>query len=143
MKFYALTTATGGVEIMQVVPGAKVEECLAKRVPGHHAEIVSCREIDPKDIPQDRTFRDAWTPSLTVDMAKARNIWRDRMRRARTPKLAALDVEYQRADEAGDILKKRDVAARKQALRDVTNDPRIDAAQTPEALKAVWPDVLG
>ena len=34
------------------------------------------------------------------------------------------------------------VAARKQALRDVTADPAIEAARTPEELKGVWPEVL-
>ena len=57
-------------------------------------------------------------------------------------KLAALDVEYQHADERGDVAEKARIAAKKQALRDVTADPAIEAAQTPEALKAVWPDIL-
>ena len=121
---------------------AKPEEIIAKRAAGS-PQVLSWREIDPKDLPQDRTFRNAWKPDLTVDMAKARDIWRDKMRRARAPKLAELDIEYQRADEAADVVRKRDVARRKQALRDVTKDPRIEAASTPEALKAVWPEGLG
>jgi hypothetical protein len=39
----------------------------------------------------------------------------------------------------GDKAKKADVSRAKQALRDVTDDPEIEAATTPEALKAVWP----
>lgn len=34
------------------------------------------------------------------------------------------------------------IAAKKQALRDVTADPAIEAALTPEALKAAWPEAL-
>lgn len=95
--------------------------------------------------PTDRTFRNAWKGNgseIVVDMGKARSLWRDRMREARAPKLAKLDVEYQKADEAGDAQRKTQIAAQKQALRDVTADPSIEAAKTPEDLKAVWPVVL-
>lgn len=97
------------------------------------------------DLPKDHTFRDAWKLDgnrVSIDMPKSREIHRGRLREARASKLAALDVEYQRADETGDANRKRDVAARKQALRDVTADPRIEAAKTPEELKAVWPEIL-
>jgi|GEM_PF-1089096 len=95
--------------------------------------------------PADRTFRNAWVldgDKIGHDMGKAREIHRERMRAARAPKLAALDVDYQRADEGGKGEDKARIAAKKQALRDVTKDPAIDAATTPEQLKAVWPAVL-
>lgn len=98
--------------------------------------------VETDDIPTDRTFRNAWKQDgrkIIHDMDKCREIHRDRLRAARAPMLAALDVEYQRADEASDGQKKKDVAARKQALRDVTSHPDIDAAQTVDDLKAVWP----
>lgn len=77
---------------------------------------------------------------ITIDMTKARNIHRDRMRAARAPKLAALDVAFQRALETGgDTVS---IVAQKQALRDVTANPEIEAAQTPDDLKKVWPDLL-
>ena len=56
--------------------------------------------------------------------------------------MAALDIDYQRADEAADVARKREVVRRKQALRDVTDDPAIEAAQTPEELKAAIPAAL-
>ncbi len=93
----------------------------------------------------DTTFRDAWIldgDRIVHDMDKARAIHRDRMRAARAPLLAALDVAYQRADEQSDAAAKPSVAARKQALRDVTTDPAIAEAASPEALKAVWPEIL-
>jgi hypothetical protein len=107
-------------------------------------EWVSWRRVDEANIP-DRDFRDAWQfdgSAIVHDMAKARAIHRDRMRAARVPLLAALDIAYQRADEVGDTAGKADVAARKQALRDVTADPAIAAATTPAALRAVWPEIL-
>jgi hypothetical protein len=81
--------------------------------------------------------------SITVNMSKARDLHRDRLRRLRAPKLAALDVAFIRAMETNDSGRLKDIAAQKQALRDVTADPRIDAAATPEALSAVVPEVLG
>jgi hypothetical protein len=108
---------------------------------------VSFRTMPCSAIPQDRYFRNAWCdvspePIIDLDMDKARAIHKDRLRARRAPMLAQLDVDYQRADEQGDKKKKRDIAARKQALRDVTDDPAIAAATTPEALKNVIPSAL-
>jgi hypothetical protein len=111
----------------------------------HVGEYLSHHLIDEADIPADRTFRNAWaSDGLTIvhDMGKARGIHREVMRRARAAQLAALDIAYSRADETGDEAGKAAIAAQKQALRNVTADPRIDAAQTPAELKAVWPEVL-
>jgi hypothetical protein len=92
--------------------------------------------------PVDRTFRDAWKRDLSVDMGKAVEIHKTTLRDLRAPKLAALDVEFIKAVEVGDAKKQKDISDKKQALRDVTSDPRITAAQTPEELKAVIPDAL-
>ena len=79
-----------------------------------------------------------------IDMAKAREIHKNNIRNARTPKLAELDIEYQRADETNDISKKSEIAAKKQALRDAPADSGIDAASDVNALKAQWKtDILG
>lgn len=109
--------------------------------------VVSWREIPLAGIPADRTFREAWcdvTPAaqVDVDMVRAREIHRNHLRTLRAPKLAALDVDYQRADELGDTKLKQEIARRKQTLREITDDPAIEAAQTPEELKAVIPAVL-
>jgi len=79
---------------------------------------------------------------ITVDMTKAREIKRDMVRAERKPLLEKLDVEYMRAQEAKDTALQQEIAAKKQALRDVTADPAIDAATTPDELKAVRPSVL-
>lgn len=95
-------------------------------------------EVVPTDtIPSDRTFRNAWKRDLTVDMPKAREIVKAKLRVDRAPLLAALDVEYMRALEQGDKATEADVVARKQALRDATDDPAIVDAKTPEDLKAI------
>jgi hypothetical protein len=108
-------------------------------VPKHAVKVLV---VDSRNLPTDYTFHGAWKldgAHITTDMPKARDIHRRRLRAARGPMLAMLDVEYQRADEGEDMGKKREIAARKQKLRDVTSHPDIEAAQTPEELSRVWP----
>lgn len=100
-------------------------------------------DADSVDAPADRTYRGAWVNSgarIVVDMEKARDIHRDNLRRDRAPLLEALDVQFMRALEQGNPT--AGIAAQKQRLRDITSDPRIDAAATPDALAAVTLDVL-
>tara|TARA_R100001224_G_scaffold23241_1_gene12228 strand:- start:233 stop:499 length:267 start_codon:yes stop_codon:yes gene_type:complete len=79
-----------------------------------------------------------------IDMVKAREIHKNNIRTARTPKLAELDIEFQKAIETDDSSKKSEVAAKKQALRDAPADPSIAAASDAAALKAQWKtDILG
>ena len=55
-----------------------------------------------------------------VDMAKAREIHKNNIRAARTPKLAELDIEFQKALETG--ASTTDIVSKKQALRDAPAD---------------------
>ena len=71
-----------------------------------------------------------------VDMAKAREIHKTNIRKAREPKLAELDVEFQKALETG--ASTTDIVAKKQALRDAPADSGIAAASDTDALKAQW-----
>jgi len=77
--------------------------------------------------------------TITVSMTKAKDIWRDKIREDRKPKLAELDVQYMRAVENDDATEKAAIATKKQTLRDATADSRIDAATTPDELKLVDP----
>ena len=79
---------------------------------------------------------------IQINMDKARSIKKDMIRAERAPKLEALDVEFMRAVESGDAAKQTEVASKKQALRDATDDPSIASASTPEELKAVVPSAL-
>lgn len=76
---------------------------------------------------------------ITVNMDKAREIKKDMIRAERKPKLEALDVEFMRAVEQDDTDAQATIAAKKQALRDATDDPAIANATTPDELKAVIP----
>jgi len=77
-----------------------------------------------------------------VDMAKAREIHKDKIRAARAEKFKELDVEFTKALEAGTST--TDIAAKRQALRDAPADSGIDSAADTDALKAQWKtDILG
>ena len=77
-----------------------------------------------------------------IDMAKAREIHKTNIRIAREPKLAELDIEFQKAQETGSST--TDIVAKKQALRDAPADSGIAAASDTDALKAQWKtDILG
>ena len=73
---------------------------------------------------------------IKIDMAKAREIHKTNIREARTPKLAELDIEFQKALETG--ASTTDIVAKKQALRDAPADSDIDAATDDTGLKAQW-----
>lgn len=126
----------GGIEFEREPTPENVNFEIAKA----NFKCTSWRIIDQSELPS-RQFRDAWRDNqdhIGHDMPKCREIHRQRLRKQRAPLLAELDVEYMRADESGiSQLKKRDIASRKQALRDITADPRIDSAETPEDLLLV------
>ena len=93
-------------------------------------------------IPAERTFRGAWeanadTGVISVDMAAAKEIWRDKIRQARIEPLAALDTAYMKALETG--ADTAQIISDKQALRDAPSLASIDAATTPDELKAIQP----
>ena len=77
-----------------------------------------------------------------IDMAKAREIHKTNIRIARTPKLAELDIEFQKALETSADTSA--IVSKKQALRDAPADSEIAAAKDIDALKAQWKtNILG
>lgn len=116
-----------------------LEELAAKDVPENAEWCI----ISFEEIPRDNIFRGAWkleSDTIKIDVPKAKTIWRNKFRVVRKPLLAALDVEFMRAVEVGDASLQREIAAKKQALRDVTS---IELPDTPEDIKATWPSILG
>lgn len=101
--------------------------------------------VDAAAAPEDRVFRDAWIiveDVIKVDMATAREIHRDRLRGERAPLLQGLDAAYMQALERGQTEDMQAISAQKKKLRDVTEDPRIAAASTPDELKALTLEIL-
>ena len=81
---------------------------------------------------------------IGVNVPKAKELQKERFRQVRKPLLEALDIDYQRADEAGDASKKTEIATKKQALRDVTNNTALNDATSEAEVRAVWDtSVLG
>ena len=105
--------------------------------------VIESSPISFSNIPKDRTFRKAWETSadtISVNMSKAKEIYKNKLREMRKPPLEALDVEFMLALEKGNSTK--DIVERKQALRDVTDHQAIEAATTPEELKQVIREIL-
>lgn len=78
--------------------------------------------------------------NIVVNMDAARKVWRDRLARTAKAKIAELrDLHDQYVDEGRSVDL---VMERRKALRDIVNDPAIDAAKTLDELKAFWPAIL-
>ena len=68
---------------------------------------------------------------IKIDIAKAKDITKDRLRAERKPLLEALDVEFIKAQETGADTSA--IVAEKQRLRDITK--QVDTMSTVEELK--------
>jgi len=79
---------------------------------------------------------------ININMTKAREIKKQRIREERVDLFEKLDADFMRAIEGGDNEAQADIAAKKTALRDATDDPAIEAATTAEELSAVRPSIL-
>tara|TARA_R100000773_G_scaffold3113_2_gene3774 strand:- start:2180 stop:2440 length:261 start_codon:yes stop_codon:yes gene_type:complete len=73
---------------------------------------------------------------FNIDMAKAKELHKDKIRLAREDKFKELDIQFQQAQETGAAT--TDIVAKKQALRDAPADSAIDSATTTDELKAQW-----
>lgn len=96
--------------------------------------------VSTADIPIDRTFRNGWKLEAGVvshDMAKCRNIHRDRIREARKPALADLDGQWMRAMGRGDTVAAAVIETKRETWRKAPADPAIDSAITIDDLKAI------
>ena len=71
-----------------------------------------------------------------IDMAKAKEVHKKNIRSARNPKLAELDIEYQRATETSADTSA--IVAKKEVLRDYPAHAGITTAQNTQDLKADW-----
>ena len=123
--------------------GLSIEEIAEKDVPkGLKYKIIDREELSHLD---NRIFRDAWVLDAKmkpiVDMEKAKEIWKDIIRQARKIAFEDLDIQYMRATEAGDDTTK--IVSTKQKLRDFTNNPEIESANTIEELQVIWDNDLG
>jgi len=98
-------------------------------------------------MPKNRDFRGAWTLEGDVmkeDLSAAKELFKDKIKEARTPLLASEDVAFMMALENDDASARAASVAKKKALRDATKASAIDAASSIEELTAAWDtSVLG
>ena len=76
---------------------------------------------------------------ITIDITKAKEVWKDKIRFARTSVLAKLDIDFIKAQEQN--LDTTSIVADKQTLRDLPQ--QVDTATTVDEIKAVWNTMLG
>ena len=77
---------------------------------------------------------------ITVNINKAKDIWKDKIRYARKSKLEELDIQYMRAQESDSDTSA--IVTKKQELRDFPT--QVNSATTVDEIKAVWDtDKLG
>jgi hypothetical protein len=74
---------------------------------------------------------------ITINIDKAKDITKDRLREERKPQLEALDVQMLRNFSNQELL--AEIEAKKQALRDATTHASIVEATTVEELKSANP----
>ena len=133
MQVIIFTNDNGGVATCIPTGEISIEAVLAKDVPlGRGARIVSMLDLPN----QYNDFYDAWemdAESVTVNMDKAKELTKNRLRQERTPLLAAQDVAFQRALEAG--ADTTAIVAEKNRLRDLPT--LADACTTLEQLRAL------
>jgi len=110
------TDENGNVNVTIPTGEISIEEVLAKDCPAH-AVIVN-----RADLPNEHNdFFNAWELAdgqVTVNIGKATEITKERLRQERKPLLDAQDVLYMRATEQGTDTKA--IVAEKQRLRDIT-----------------------
>jgi|TARA_B110000495_G_C22603832_1_gene360888 hypothetical protein len=98
-------------------------------------------------MPKNRDFRGAWTLEGDVmkeDLSAAKELFKSKIKEARTPLLASEDVAFMMALENDDASARAASVAKKKALRDATKASAIDAASSIKELTAAWDtSVLG
>ena len=120
---------------------------------------MNVRERLPEYIYPPKIYRNFWSESVLAELQTlindfyndklllrlqytfwAKNLWKDKIRIARKPKLEELDVEFTKAQEAGSDTSA--IVAKKKDLRDFP--AQVDSKTTLDEIKTVWDtDKLG
>lgn len=75
---------------------------------------------------------------IIIDINKAKEVWKSKIRSVRKSALEKLDVEFIKAQEQG--LDTSVIVANKQLLRDLPS--QVDTANSINEIKAVWDNLL-
>ena len=123
-------------QVAVVIPTGDVNDAIKDVPEGTEYKIVESVDID-NDYFNSYEFDAELGAKVNIEKAKAIHL--DKFRAARSPKLAKLDIDFMKAVEANDEVKKAEIVAAKQALRDVTLTPLPDDLA---GIKATWSDIL-
>lgn len=126
------TNENGGVSVCYPTSELPIEEVLAKDCP------IGAIIVEDTSLPQDAgaQFFDAWElvdGVVTVNLEKAKNVTKARLRLERQPFLDAQDILFQRAFEMQSDTSA--IVAEKNRLRDITK--QVDSETTLEGLLAI------
>jgi hypothetical protein len=125
------TNDNGGVSVCMPTGELDINAVKAKDTPS--TSII----VQDSELPQaDNDFFNAWELAdgvVTVNLGKAKELTRSRLRAEREPLLAAQDVLFQRVQETGGDTAA--IVAEKQRLRDVTG--LVDGCATTEELRGL------
>tara|TARA_R100000353_G_C6464250_1_gene184752 strand:- start:64 stop:306 length:243 start_codon:yes stop_codon:yes gene_type:complete len=77
--------------------------------------------------------------AITINITKAKEIWKDKIRFKRAGALKKLDLDFMKAQENGTDT--TSIVADKNTLRDLPE--QVDTASSVDEIKAVWNDMLG
>lgn len=130
MQVIIFKNTNGGVSVCVPTGAISIEDVLKKDVPLDS----DARIINKSDLPSDTDFFDAWEMddrSITVNLDKAKEITKKRLRFEREPLFQQQDLLFQRALEIGADTSA--IVTEKQRLRDITKF--ADQAKTLEQLR--------
>lgn len=127
------TNNNGGVSVCVPTGELPIEKVQAKDIPAGVQSFI----VDLSSLPQaDNDFFDAWEQTggvISVNLNKAKQITKARLREERKPLLEKQDIAFQRAIETG--ADTTEIVVEKNRLRDVTN--LVDACNTLDELRAI------
>lgn len=89
------------------------------------------------DLIQEEINNTSKDRSVKLNMTFARNVWLNKLRNDRKPLFELLDTKYLRALEINNQNEISKIIEKKQLLRDITADPRIELSQNIEDLKKI------
>jgi hypothetical protein len=123
-------------QVAVVIPTGDVNDAIKDVPAGVEYKIVDSVNID-NDYFNAYEFDKEVGAKVNIEKAKAIHL--DKFRSARSPKLQKLDVDFMKAVEANDEVKKAEIIAAKQALRDVTLTTLPDDLA---GIKTTWPEII-
>jgi hypothetical protein len=134
-KVIIYSNESGGMAVCVPTGELPIEQVQAKDIPAGVQSFI----VDRSTLPQaEDDFYDAWQQTngtVTINLDKAKEITKKRLRFARTSLLAAQDILFQRALETGSDTTA--IVAEKQRLRNITN--LVDDCTTTAQLRNLQP----